>query len=91
MIIVKQWTEFGHTFIIERLAEPRQQGASLRHYRLWDNGHPAAGGQWHAELESAEARAQYLLCYGYVKRIEWLEQRVGALENQLANIRKDTP
>ncbi len=84
MDIIKQWTEFGHTFIIERLAEPRQQGASLRHFRLWDNGHPAGGGQWHVDLESAEARAQYVLRGDYADRISWLEQRVQTLDNHRA-------
>ncbi len=84
MIIAKRWTEFGHTFEIEHLAEPRQQGASLRHYHLWVNGHPASSGQWHVDLESAEARAQYVLRDGYASRVSWLEQRVQTLDNHRA-------
>lgn len=78
--IVKQWTEFGHVFAIEKLPEPVQRGATLRHYRLWDNGHPATGWQWHATQEDAESAAAYLLRGSYVSRIEYLEQRVHELE-----------
>jgi hypothetical protein len=84
MSVIKKWTVFGHTFTIEALATPVLKGATTRHYRLYDNGVPATGMQWHARLEDAIARADYILQCSYVDRIAWLEQRVNALEHELA-------
>ncbi|MFA5900270.1 MAG: hypothetical protein WC829_14290 [Hyphomicrobium sp.] len=81
--IVRFWEEFGHKFEVERLLEPRLQGAGLRYFRLWDNGYPASGGQWHYTMESALKRAEYVLQGGYANRIRWLEMRVNELTGQL--------
>jgi hypothetical protein len=81
--IVESWTEFGHQFEIEKLVRPRQIGASMRFYRLYDNGEPAYGNQWHACLSYAKAHASYILQQDYVTRITWLEQRVNNLEREL--------
>jgi hypothetical protein len=83
MNVVKEWTEFGHHFQVELLAEPKQVGAGLRTHRLWDNGSPASGGQWHYDLDGAVARAEYVLQCEYGARIHWLEQRVNVLEREL--------
>lgn len=82
--IVADWTEFGHRFQIEKLLEPKLVGAGLRTHRLWDNGHPATGGQWHYDEEGARDRASYLLLCEYSDRIRWLENRVGVLSRRLA-------
>jgi hypothetical protein len=86
---VADWTEFGHHFQIERLPEPRMVGAGLRPFRLWDNGHPATGGQWHYDMEGARARARYVLEGSYSRRVAWLEQQVNALTAQRDRERQD--
>ena len=73
--------EFGHVFSVIELDEPGPKG---RMFRLFDNGHPAIGGQWHYTITNAIARAKYLLQGSYVSRIEYLEQRVQVLESKLA-------
>ncbi len=82
--IVKEWIEFGHYFQIESLSEPIIKGASERHYRLWDNGKPATGGQWHYSIDNAVARAKYVLLCDYSDRIAYLETRVQNLERAIA-------
>lgn len=84
--IIKRWTEFGHTFEIEKLPEPILKGAGYRHYRLYDNGYPANGGQWHYSVEDAEARAEYVLLCEYASRIRWLEERVNTLQSRIARL-----
>jgi len=84
MIVAAKRTEFGHTLVIEQLPEPKQVGATLRHFRLYDNGEPARGCQWHSCLEDAKKAAEYLLQCDYVGRIRWLEQRVSELEGVIA-------
>lgn len=88
MNVVKDWTEFGHYFQIELLAEPKMVGAGLRTHRLWDNDFPAVGGQWHYDLEGAVARAEYVLQCDYGSRIRWLETRVMVLERELHEARR---
>lgn len=83
-----EWSEFGHKFRIDRI-EPRQVGASIRHFRLYDSGEPAYGHQWHSSFDAAKEWANYLLQSSYGDRIRWLEQRVSTLENQLADLRKE--
>jgi len=75
--IVWSHEEFGHKFHVERLTTPDAKG---RGFRLYDNGHPAAGGQWHHTLESAVARAEYVTKCEYGDRIRYLEERVQILE-----------
>ena len=86
--IVKDWTEFGHHFQIEKLLKPWQKGASERNYRLWENGNPSLGGQYHYTIENAEARAEYVLRCDYAGRISWLERRVQTLESEIALTKK---
>jgi hypothetical protein len=81
--VVHSWREFGHHFQIEKLLEPKLVGAGERYYRLWDNGYPATGGQWHYTFENAVDRAEYCLDGEYINRISYLEQRVQTLEGQL--------
>jgi hypothetical protein len=80
---VMEWehVEFGHRFQVFALA---LQDAKGRGYRLYDNGHPALGGQWHYTLENAKARAAYMVQGSYSRRIAYLEQRVQVLEAQIA-------
>lgn len=78
--IVNSWVEFGHHFQVEAIDPPKLVGAGDRHFRLWDNGQPAIGGQWHYTFEGAMERAEYLLHGDYVGRISYLEQRVQTLE-----------
>lgn len=72
--------EFGHKFSVRELIVPDAKG---RRYRLYDNDQPALGGQWHYTIENAIARAKYVLRCDYVRRIEYLEQRVQVLEREL--------
>ena len=80
--MVEVWchVEFGHTFIVEQLKQPDAKG---RLFRLFDNGMPALGGQWHYTLINAIARARYIVQGDYVRRIAFLEQRVQNLERTL--------
>ncbi len=78
---VWQRHEFGHLFEVFLLDKPGSKGRS---FHLWDTGHPALGGQWHHTLENAQERAEYVMRGTYVKRIEYLEQRVQVLEGQIA-------
>lgn len=79
--VVWESKEFGHSFIVFKLSAPDRKG---RKFHLWDNGSPAIGGQWHYTLENAQERAKYLLRSSYVRRIEYLEQRVQVLESKIA-------
>lgn len=72
--------EFGHTFRVVKLTRPGPKG---RMFRLYDNGRPALGGQWHYNRMSAIARAKYVLQGSYSRRIAYLEQRVQVLEREL--------
>jgi len=85
--IVHSWIEFGYHFQIEKLLEPKLVGAGLRYYRLWDNGSPSTGGQWHYDFEGAMERAEYLLHCTYEGRIRYLEQRVQVLEGRCFEMR----
>lgn len=80
--LVTLWerTEFGHSFLIVQLPMPDSKG---RKFRLYDNGTPALGGQWHYTVENAIARARYVLKGDYASRISYLEQRVKNLEREL--------
>ena len=73
--------EFGHHFEVFLLAKPGSKGRS---FQLWDNGGPALGGQWHHTLVNAQERAEYVMRGSYIRRIEYLEQRVQVLEAQIA-------
>lgn len=72
--------EFGHTFVVENFTPPDSKG---RAFRLYDNGTPALGGQWHYTLHNAIARASYIVQGEYSRRIAYLEQRVQVLEREL--------
>lgn len=85
--IVHSWIEFGYHFQIEELLEPKLVGAGLRYYRLWHNGYPSSGGQWHYDFEGAMERAGYILQGSYVDRISYLEQRVQVLEGRVFEMR----
>lgn len=73
-------TEFGHQFKVHKLQLKDRKG---RGFRLYDNGEPALGGQWHYTLQNAKARARYILQGSYSRRISYLEQRVQNLEREL--------
>ncbi len=79
--MVWEHVEFGHRFQVFALAKPDAKG---RGFRLYDNGHPALGGQWHYTLENAQERAEYVTKGSYSQRIGYLEQRVQVLEAQIA-------
>lgn len=80
--VLEERHEEGHHFQIELLPEPRLVGAGLRTHRLWDNGQPALGGQWHYDIESARFRADYIVLCDTSARIALLEARRGALEGR---------
>ncbi len=88
---VKDWTEFGHRFMIEQLDEPVQRGAGLRSFRLWHQNlnqgeralTPCLGGQWQYSVESAERWANYIIEGSYTRRITYLEETVRRLEKEL--------
>jgi hypothetical protein len=84
---VREWTESGRSFRIEKLAVPKLVGASERHFRLYDDGVPATGGQYHCTEEDALRRAAYVLETDYVKRISFLENQVNMLQTQLQQSR----
>lgn len=73
-------TEFGHVFEVRALSQSDRKG---RGFRLYDNGSPALGGQWHYTLQNAIERARYILQDSYFNRIAHLEQRVQVLEAQI--------
>ncbi len=79
--IVWKKIEFDHIFVVYELATLDKKG---RKFHLWNDNQPALGGQWHYTLENAQARAEYILNYSYVSRIEFLEQRVQNLEAEIA-------
>lgn len=83
MNIIWEKVEFGHSFKVVELDSADSKG---RKFRLYENGHPSIGGQWHYTLDNAQERAEYLLRCSYVRRIEYLEQRVQNLEAQLWRI-----
>jgi hypothetical protein len=89
--IVEEMIEFGHRFQIEKLNVPRRVGAGDRLYRLWENGHPATGGQWHYDIEGARRRAKYCIQGSYVSRISYLEDALRGLEKQLHQCRTAKP
>lgn len=74
--VVIAWEQDGHSFRIERLEEPVQRGATLRTHRLYCDGEPALGGQWHTSVESAQERASYICQSTLYSRIRWLENRL---------------
>lgn len=78
--ICADWTEFGHRFQIEIIDPPIRVGAGNRTHRLWDNGEPAYGGQWHYSQAGAERRAAVILASDYSRRIAYLECQVSTLE-----------
>ena len=81
-VLTEVWshTEFGHVFRVVELNRPGPKG---RMFRLYDNGYPALGGQWHYTLDTAIARAKYVVQGDYSRRIAFLEQRVQVLEREL--------
>jgi len=81
---VLAWRVAGYRFRIVKLRVKRRVGAGDRRYRLYCDGVPALGGQWHYTLEEALARAEYLTICRYSTRIQYLEQQVSTLRNQLA-------
>lgn len=89
--IVEEIIEFGHHFQIEKLLKPRRVGAGDRLFRLWDNGHPSTGGQWHYDLEGARREARYRMESSYIGRVEYLEMAVHTLERQLHGARTAKP
>ena len=78
-VIAFQRHEYGHLFEIEVQAIPDKKG---RYIRLYDNGTPAFGGQYHYNIENAMERAEYILVRDYMSKIHYLEQRVQTLEAQ---------
>lgn len=72
---VAEWEEGGHQFRIDRI-EPKQVGASTRHYQLFAGGVPASGGQWHATIEDARERAGLIAQHSMANKIRYLEGRL---------------
>lgn len=81
--IVWEHKEFGNHFLVELLDVPVERGAGLRTHRLWHNGGPCTGGQYHYDLDGAIQWATYRLKGDYVERIRWLEHKVHKLEAEL--------
>jgi hypothetical protein len=73
----------GALFQLEELIEPRIVGAGARPYRLWCEGRPAVGGQWHYTIEGAKAEATRRSDYDLYAQITRLRLRVINLERQL--------
>lgn len=71
--IIQSWDDSGHRFQIERLKEPIKIGAAIRNYRLWQDGRPATGGQWHETIENAKERANYVALGTVHQRLRHLE------------------
>lgn len=85
--IVHGHIEEGHIFDVEELPAPVRKGASVRRFRLFHNGQPAFGGQWHSTLESAKKRIEYILLGDHVSRIRWLQNRIVDLERENSELR----
>lgn len=84
IVVVEEWSEFGHHFKITN--EKTIRSGMTRNFRLYDNGRPALGGQWHFTVEGAKSRAGFLLQSSYSDRIAWLERRVNELESKAYGI-----
>ncbi len=70
--IVDEWSTPNYYFQLERLPEPRRVGAGDRYFRLWLNGEPCSGGQWHYTEEGARRHAAYVCestSYGKITRL----------------------
>lgn len=76
MKIVDSWLEGPYLWVIEALDEPKQVGASLRHFRLHCDGEPAFGGQWFCTVEGARERAEYVSRCSLTNKIAWLEGKL---------------
>lgn len=74
--IIESWEDGGHRFQIEQLECPRVIGSHERNYRLWMNGEPATGAQWHATIDRAKARAEYIAQGTLLGRLQHLENIV---------------
>lgn len=82
--IVEEFSNAGHYFQIEELDPPILKGATMRTHRLWIDGDPARGAQYHHSLEFARKEAEYRALSTHISRIAWLESRVRSLEAALA-------
>lgn len=83
MTVVAQWWEADHHFLIEQLDVPVLKGAQVRTHRLYCDGEPASGGQWHHSEESARWRAGFIAQCTWSARVRYLENRVVELEREL--------
>lgn len=85
--IIHEFSENGHHFQVELLTEPNITGrGNKRPYRLWHNGTPALGGQWHYTIDGALRRAQYVMQGHYAEKIACLERQVVECERRIAAV-----
>ena len=84
--IVRDFSEYGRRFRIEKLDPPVRRGAGDRHYRLWEGNFPIRSRQWCYTLEQALSEINYAMYCDYQDRIRYLEQRVSVLESRLAKM-----
>lgn len=77
----------GDLLEVERLDEPVLKGAGLRTHRLWRNGRPEVGCQWHYDLEGAKKWANYRMEADLYRRVEHLKRMVHDLQAECARLR----
>lgn len=72
---VKEWEQGGMLFRIDAIT-PKKIGATVRNYELFENDTPAAGGRWHATLNDAEERAEFVAAGHMAAQIRTLEHHI---------------
>ncbi len=84
--VVESLTIGQHHFQIEKLPEPVQRGAGLRHYMLWQDGRPSYGGAWHYTLDGARRRAERVADQSRASLESRLTVQVNLLEREVASL-----
>lgn len=74
---------------LEQLPVPRRVGAGDRPYRLWCDGYPATGGQWHYTIKGAKWEATRRTNHNLHNDIARSHARIMDLERQLSEARND--
>lgn len=85
--VVHTHEEDGVIYQVEKLHPPVLRGAGARHYRLYSNGQPCVGRQYHYELDTALADIEFMVQRSNHDRVESLQARIVRLErsNRMMN------
>lgn len=89
--VVHTQVEDDVTYQIEKLWPPVLRGAGARHYRLWANGRPCTGRQYHYELQTALDDIEFMIKREHHNQLLSLQARISRLERsqRLVNERLD--